>query len=254
MSVEGQVAGLVALVTGGASGLGAATVRLFASEGATVYAADVNPRGEEMAAALRGEGLDVHFLSLDVTVEEEWASVVAAVTAESGSLDILINNAGISGLADVDPMDVAYWHRLLDVNLTGPFLGIRAARSALAASAAAAVVSVSSVAGVVGVPTTHFGYSASKGGLRIMSKLAAVDLAADGIRVNTVQPGPLPPMGGPQKSTPGVGPRDDLSKTVPMGRGGEYEEVAKAMLFLASPAASYITGAELYVDGGYLAQ
>jgi NAD(P)-dependent dehydrogenase (short-subunit alcohol dehydrogenase family) len=252
VSAGGALDGLVALVTGGSSGLGAATVRLFASEGARVYSADVNAKGEDLAASLRDERLDVRFVALDVTSEDAWEAAIAEVTADGG-LDILVNNAGLSGVAAVDSMDVGYWRRLLDVNLTGPFLGIRAARSALAASSKAAVVNVSSIAGVVGVSTTHLGYSASKGGLRIMTKTAAIDLAAEGIRLNSIHPGSMPPMAGSQWS-PDSSARANLEQSIPLRRTGTYEEVAQGILYLASPAASYVTGAELYVDGGYLAR
>lgn len=242
----------IAIVSGAASGIGAATARRFGREGAAVVVADFLD-GETVAEAIRQAGGQAVFERLDVTDEQNWREVVEKTVARLGKLDILVNNAGISGAGPGDPFDTERWNRLIAVNETGPFFGMKYASAAMAKNGGGSIVNISSIAGLVGVRNVHVGYNASKGGVTVMTKNAAVNLAALNIRVNSVHPGVLPPMlsatGKPQ--TPEF--RAQLLASVPMGRVGEVDEVANAVLFLASDEASYITGAELYVDGGYLA-
>jgi len=242
----------VAIVTGAASGMGAATARLFAREGAKVIVADVlEAEGRELAAAIAAERGQARFQRLDVASAAAWEAAVAAALADYGRLDILINNAGISG-SDPDRLSVATWEAQMRVNATGVFLGMRAVIPEMQKERRGAIVNISSISGIVGQDFVHMGYNAAKGAIRAMTKAAAVQFAKDGIRVNSVHPGLMPPMRTSQLSAdPSV--RAAMLKAIPMRREGRIEEVASANLFLASDEASYITGVELPVDGGYLA-
>jgi NAD(P)-dependent dehydrogenase (short-subunit alcohol dehydrogenase family) len=169
-----------------------------------------------------------------------------------GKLDILVNNAGISGSADPDLLSTANWDRLMEINAKGVFLGMKTAIPEMQKAGGGAIVNISSISGFIGQDYIHMAYNASKGAVRIMTKSAAVQYAKDGIRVNSVHPGMMPPMLTSVASADPERRRQRLS-LVPMGRAGEREEVGYAVLFLASDEASYITGTELVVDGGYLA-
>ncbi len=248
-----RLAGKMALISGAASGMGAATARRFGAEGAKVVVADVlAAEGEAVVAAIRAAGGEARFVRLDVTEEASWRSAVEATVAAYGKLDIAVNNAGISGSKVTDTMETDAWHRLMAVNATGVFLGMKFQIPEMQRAGGGAIVNLSSISGNVGQNQIHFGYNASKGAVRIMSKSAAVQFGKDNIRVNSVHPGLMPPM-----RTSGVtadpAMRAKTLKRVPLGRAGEVDEVANAVLFLASDEASYVTGAELYVDGGYLA-
>ncbi len=248
-----RVAGKVALVTGGAGGMGEAEARMFAREGAKVVIGDLlEAEGRQVAAAIGASGGQARFLRLDVTSEADWGAAVAATTEAFGKLDVLVNNAGISGTYDPDTMSTAAWDRLMDVNAKGVFLGMKHAIPAMQKAGGGSIVNISSISGFVGQGFIHMGYNASKAAVRIMTKSAAVQYARDGIRVNSVHPGVLPPM---RTSRASADParRAQMLAGVPMKREGRVEEVAYAVLFLASDEASYITGTELVVDGGYLA-
>lgn len=247
-----RLAGKVAIITGAASGMGAATARRFAREGAQVVVADVlEDEGRQVADTIRNAGGDAVFMLLDVTDEANWKSVVDATVAKFGKLDVAVNNAGISGSKVTDTMETEAWHRLMAVNATGVFLGMKFEIPAMKAGGGS-IVNLSSISGNTGQTQIHFGYNASKGAVRIMTKSAAVQFGKDNIRVNTIHPGLMPPM---RTSGATADPvvRAKMLKRVPLGRNGEVDEVANAALFLASDEASYITGAELHVDGGYLA-
>jgi len=248
-----RLAGKVALITGGAGSLGAAQVAMFAREGARVVAADVLvPEGRAVANAVVETGGQARFVKLDVTSESEWRDTIAATLSAFGKLSVLVNNAGISGSVDPDFMSTSAYERLMSVNAKGTFLGMKHAIPALRASGGGAIVNISSISGFVGQKVVHMGYSASKAAVRMMTKTAAVQHAQDGIRVNSVHPGIMPPMR-ESKATGDPATRARLLSPVPMKREGRPEEVAYAVLFLASDEASYITGTELVVDGGYLA-
>ena len=242
----------VALITGGAHGMGESMARLFAREGAKVVIGDVLEReGGEVAASIRAGGGDALFLRLDVSDAAQWAEAVRATVARHGRLDILVNNAGISG-AVPDRTSVEYYDRLMAVNARGTFLGMMAALPQMQKAGGGAIVNLSSISGFIGQEFVHMGYNAAKGAIRLLTKSVAVQYAKAGIRVNSVHPGMLPPM---RTSVTSADPatRERIIASVPMGRSGRPEEVAYAVLFLASDEASYITGTELVVDGGFLA-
>src|SRR5215510_3603029 len=243
----------VAIVTGAASGMGAATARLFASEGAKVVVADVlEAEGNRVADAIKSNRGEGRFQRLDVASEPEWVAAVAATLAAYGKIDILINNAGVSG-SDPDRLSLETWDRQMSINAKGVFLGMRAVIPVMQKAKRGAIVNTSSISGIVGQVFVHPGYNAAKGAVRAMTKAAAVQYARDNIRVNSVHPGMLPAMRTSKMSAdPEV--RAAAIKAVPMKREGRVEEVAYANLFLASDESSYITGVELPVDGGYLAQ
>lgn len=248
-----RLANKVAIISGAASGMGAATARRFAREGAKVMVADLlEDDGHAVVAEITAAGGTAAFMRLDVTDEASWAAVVQATVAKWGRLDIMVNNAGISGSAVTDLLDSDAWHRLMLVNATGVFLGTKHAVRQMQQNGGGAIVNLSSISGVTGQTMTHPGYNASKGAVRTLTKSTAVQYGKDGIRANSVHPGLMPPMR-TSGATADPAVRTKMLKGVPLGRSGEVDEVANAVLFLASDEASYITGAELYVDGGYLA-
>ncbi|MBI3513892.1 MAG: glucose 1-dehydrogenase [Proteobacteria bacterium] len=241
----------IAIVTGGAHGMGEAEAKLFAEHGATVVVADVLEReGEAVAAAIRQSGGQARFARLDVTDDANWTRVIADAVAAHGRLDILVNNAGISGSTVGDHDDVAGWQRILAVNATSVYLGTRRAAAAMAKSGGGAIVNISSIMGIVGSAEGHPGYHASKAAVRNYTKTAACRYGPQRVRVNSVHPGYLPAM----LNATNAGTRADKIPLTPLRRTGTPLEVAYGVLFLASDEASFITGAELVIDGGYIAQ
>ena len=248
-----RLGGKVAIITGGAHGMGESEAMIFAREGASVVVADVDqPAGQQVAAKITGNGGTARFARLDVADEGQWEAVVRDTVAAYGRLDILVNNAGISGSSGSDVTSTTLWDSIMDVNAKGVFLGMKHAVPAMRRSGGGAIVNISSISGFVGQDRLHMAYNASKGAVRIMTKSGAVQYARDGIRVNSVHPGFMPPM---RTSTVSADPawRKPFLDAVPLRREGRVEEVAHAVLFLASDEASYITGTELVVDGGFLA-
>jgi len=248
-----RLANKTALITGAASGMGASMARLFAQEGARIAVADtLEAEGRAVVAEIAAAGGDAAFLALDVTEETAWRTAIAAVEARWGRLDILVNNAGISGSAAQDLYDVAVWDRIMAVNARGTFLGVKYGVAAMKAQGGGAIVNISSISGNVGQERIHCAYNASKAAVRLLTKSVAVQEGEAGIRINTVHPGIMPPMR-TSGATADPAFRARMLGHVPLGRPGRVEEVAYAALFLASDEASYVTGAELHVDGGYLA-
>ena len=240
----------VAIVTGAASGMGASTARLFAREGAKVVLTDLNAAdGQAIAKEIGSAAL---FVRQDVASEEDWQNVADATVKAFGRIDILINNAGVSG-SDPDRLSMATWDQQMSINAKGVFLGLRTILPIMQAQKSGSIVNISSISGIVGQTFVHMGYNAAKGAVRTMTKTVAVQYAGDGIRCNSVHPGILPPMKTSRLSADPV-IREKTLRTVPMRREGRVEEVAYASLFLASDEASYITGIEMPVDGGFLAQ
>ncbi len=239
----------VAIVTGGASGMGAATARLFAAEGAHVVVAD---RAEDAGAALaQSIGAKAWFLRLDVTSEPEWEALAAAVLERFGRIDALVNNAGVVHFADIENTQVADFDRVFGVNVKGTLLGLKHVGKAMKAAGKGAIVNVSSVDGLRGVNGLGI-YSASKWAIRGLTKTAAMELGPHGVRVNSVHPGGIDTLMGNPMALKGEALNADYS-SVPLQRIGEPEEVAAASLFLCGDEASYIAGAELSVDGGWSA-
>ncbi|MEC0173708.1 SDR family NAD(P)-dependent oxidoreductase [Paenibacillus favisporus] len=240
----------VAIVTGGASGIGEATVRMFASEGAKVVIADFSDRGQTLSEELNAQGYDTLFVKTNVTQEAEVQRMVEQTVAKFGKLDILFANAGIAKDGPADRLSSDSWQRTIDINLTGVFLSDKyAIQQMLSQETGGAIVNCGSIHSHVGKAGVT-AYASAKGGVKLLTQSMAADYAAKGIRINAVCPGYI--------DTPLIQGRDEaitahLTSLHPMGRLGKPEEVAKAVLFLASEDASFITGASLLVDGGYTA-
>lgn len=248
--MAGRMEGKVALISGGASGLGAAQARLFAREGAQVMIGDVQDElGAQTVAEIAGEGGTARFVRLDVTSMESWQAAVTATVAAFGKLTTLVNNAGIFHPGGVEAETEEGWARMIAVNQTGPFLGMKAAAPELLKTGNAAIVNISSLYGLIGSPDA-ISYHASKAAVRVMSKGAALEFAKRGIRVNTIFPG--------QIRTPILGditPEQDeaIKASIPMGEVGDPMDIAHGSLYLASDEARYVSGAELWIDGAWYA-
>ena len=247
--------GKVAIISGGARGMGETEARLFAAEGAAVLIGDVlDDLGQAVAASVVAAGGQCIYHHLDVTLESDWATAVAAATAEFGKLDILVNNAGIgSSPHRIGDESAESWDRTMDVNAKGVFLGTRAVIPVMLTTGGGSIVNISSQLGIVAVPYSGSAYQSSKGAVRLFTKSAAIQYAADGIRVNSVHPGPI--VTEMTKASRAAADRYEMMLSrVPMGRYGEPEEVAYAVLYLASDESSFVTGSEVVVDGGWTAQ
>ncbi len=246
--------GKVALISGGARGMGSAEARLFATEGAAVVIGDVlDELGQQVEAEINETGGKALYVHLDVTQESDWTHAVATTVTRFGKLDVLVNNAGIAVWSAGDDATVEEWDRLMDVNAKGVFLGTRAAIPEMRKAGGGSIVNISSISGMVGQDNIHPGYNASKGAVRLLTKSTAIQHAKDGIRANSVHPGPIAtPMTEAGRADP-VRYQRSMSRT-PLGRYGEPEDVAFGVLFLASDESSYMTGSELVIDGGVTAQ
>lgn len=253
-----RVQGKVALVTGAAKGIGAATAKLLYDEGARVVLTDIDSTGKATAESIDSSGSRVHFVSHDVTDEAEWDAVIAQTIATFGRLDILVNNAGVASTANVEDETLERWRWLQSINLDAVFLGTKAAIAAMKDSEGGSIVNLSSIEGLVGDPSLP-AYNASKGGVRIFTKSSALHCAKSGygIRVNSVHPGYIwTPM---VQAVAAEGGNIEEGKAAltslhPIGRLGTPEDIAYAILYLASDESSFVTGSELIVDGGYTAQ
>ncbi len=241
----------IAIITGAASGMGLADARCFVREGASVVLTDqLLAQGQALARELENQGHQVVFVQHDVADPAQWQEVVRVTLKRFGRIDILVNNAGISGSAVADVTELDLFDRLIDVNLRGCFLGIRAVVPHMGEHGAS-IVNISSICSHVGTPGVHIGYHASKGGIRALTKAAAAEFGPRKIRVNSIHPGAMPAMRDRQLTTHAA--RDRIIARVPLRRAGEVDDVANTVLFLASDESAYITGAELIVDGGFLA-
>lgn len=245
-----RLAGKIALISGAASGLGAGQARLFAREGAAVVVGDLQEKlGADVVADIVAAGGKAVFQRLDVTSEDSWKAAVARAVSEFGGLTTLVNNAGIFHPGGVVSETREGWDKMIAVNQTGVFLGMRAAAPELLKSGNASIVNISSLYGLIGSPDA-ISYHASKAAVRVMGKGAALEFAKQGIRVNTIFPG--------QIRTPILGditPEQDeaIKASIPMGIVGEPDDIAYGSLYLASDEAKYVTGAELWIDGGWYA-
>jgi len=250
----GQLQGKVALVTGAASGIGAATARKLAAEGAAVMLTDVDDAaGEKLAAELSQT-----YLHQDVTDEARWAEVVAETEARLGRLDVLVSNAGIGIICPLEQMSLADWRKQMAINVDGVFLSVKHCVPAMRRAGGGSMILISSVAGLRGSAGLA-GYSATKGAVRLFAKSAALEFAADGIRVNSVHPGiiatpiweKLPAHALSGRNAP-IDPKA-AAAGVPLAYPGEASDVADGICFLASDASRYMTGSELVIDGGMMA-
>jgi NAD(P)-dependent dehydrogenase (short-subunit alcohol dehydrogenase family) len=249
-----RLAGKVALISGGARGMGAAEARLFAREGARVVIGDIREtEGKTVADDIATAGGEAAFVRLDVTSEEDWQQAVKVAASRFGKLNVLVNNAGIGGGSRIEDTTVEAWDRVMDINAKGVFLGTKAAIPAMRRAGGGSIVNISSQLGLVGMAESSPQYQASKGAVRLLTKTTALQYAGDGIRANSVHPGPiLTPMTEQRRADPAHYAR--MLSRIPLGRYGEAEEVAYAVLYLASDESAFVTGSELVIDGGWTAQ
>ncbi len=249
--MAGRLSGKVALISGAARGMGESEACLFAREGAQVVLGDIlEDQGRSAVENITQQGGSATFVPLDVTHEQDWQRAVETAEQTYGRLDILVNNAGIVRMAPLDETSLEAWNEVIGVNQTGVFLGMKHAVPAMRRAGGGSIVNISSIAGLIGLPNIP-AYQASKGAVRLLTKNAAVQYAPDKIRVNSVHPGRI--------ETPMTAPlaperREMLLRLTPLGRDGTAAEVAYGVLYLASDESSYVTGAELVIDGGYTAR
>ena len=250
----GRLDGKVAIISGGARGQGAAETKLFAREGARVVFGDVlDDQGKKVEAEVRELGGEATYVHLDVTREADWQAVVKATLARYGHLNILVNNAGILIRKSIEETTVEDWDRIMAVNAKGVFLGTKHAIAPMRRSGGGSIINISSTAGLVGSLDGSASYTATKGAVRLLTKSTAIQYAKDGIRCNSVHPGPI--------DTPMI--QDTLNDPVrlerrmrrlPLGRVGTPEDIAYGVLYLASDESSFVTGTELVIDGGTTAE
>lgn len=248
-----RLEGKVALVTGAAAGIGAAVARRFAAEGASVALTDVRvEEGAALAETLAAAGHRTCFVPLDVASESQWEDAVTRAGEALGAPTVLVNNAGIYARRLIGETTADELDRMLAVNVKGVFLGIKAVLPVMRAAGGGSIVNLSSVAGIIGSAYSS-DYNASKGAVRILTKCAAVQYAKDKVRCNSVHPAPIDTDMG-WEALPEGEIREQRLREIPLARMGTPEEVANAVLFLASDEASYVTGSELVVDGGFTAR
>ena len=248
-----RLANKVALISGAAHGIGAATAHLFASEGARVGLADIHEEnGRHLQSEIIDAGWQALYLRMDATREDDWQQTVATIVRRFGKLDILVNSAGIYRRANLEQTTVEEWDQVMGINVRGVFLGIKAAIPAMRKTGGGSIINLSSVSGLVGGPYST-AYNASKGAVRLLTKSTAVQYAREGIRCNSVHPAPVE-TDMLKLVFPNEQSRRERLAEIPMGRFGTAEEVARALLFLASDESCYITGSELVIDGGLTAR
>jgi cyclopentanol dehydrogenase len=249
-----RLADKVALISGGARGMGAEEGRLFAKEGARVVLGDVlEAEGKGVEEQIRAAGGEAAFVRLDVTSEADWANAVATAERLYGRLDVLVNNAGIGGGSRIEDTTAEEWDRMMDVNAKGVFLGTKAAIPAMRRTGGGSIVNISSQLGLVGTDNSSPQYQASKGAVRLLTKATAIQYAKDGIRANSVHPGPIVTAMTERRRADPEQHRLMISR-IPLGRYGQPIEVALGVLYLASDESSFVTGSELVIDGGWTAQ
>src|SRR2546427_1620283 len=249
-----RLVGKVALISGGARGMGAAEARMFAREGAQVVIGDIlEAEGRAAEADIKAKGGEAVFVRLDVTSEADWQKAVGLGQSRFGKLNVLVNNAGIGGGSRIEDTTVEDWNRMMDINAKGVFLGTRAVIPAMRRAGGGSIVNISSQLGLVGMDNISPQYPASKGAVRLLTKVTALQYAKDRIRVNSVHPGPvITPMTEARRRDKAT--YDLMVSRIPMGRYGEPDEIAYGVLYLASDESSWTTGSELVIDGGWTAQ
>ena len=249
-----RLEGKVALISGGSRGMGAYEAELFVQEGAKVVVGDVREdEGRALAEKISEGGGDAVFVRLDVTSETDWAAAVQEAVTRYGKLDVLVNNAGVSARGSIEETSVEDWDRVMDINAKGVFLGTRIAIPEMRKAGGGSIINISSQLGLVGMGESSPQYQASKGAVRIFTKSTAIQYAAEGIRANSVHPGPvITPMTEARRSDAEV--QKMMISRIPLGRYGESADVAYGVLYLASDESSFVTGSELVIDGGWTAQ
>ena len=247
-----RLEGKVALISGGARGMGAVEAVLFAEEGAKVVIGDVlEDEGKTVADSIP-DG-NAAFIRLDVTSEDDWQAAVALAVQRYGKLDVLVNNAGVGATSMIEETTVAEWDRVMDINAKGVFLGTKYAIPEMRRAGGGSIINISSQLGLVGMDVSSPQYQASKGAVRLFTKSTAIQYAAEGIRANSVHPGPIvTPMTDVRRADPAIS--ELMVSRIPLGRYGESIEVAYGVLYLASDESSFVTGSELVIDGGWVAQ
>jgi NAD(P)-dependent dehydrogenase (short-subunit alcohol dehydrogenase family) len=234
--------------------MGAAEAQLFAREGAKVVIGDVlDEDGRKTEAAINDLGGECLFVHLDVTSEDSWTAAIAETVSRFGKLDILVNNAGVVSRVPLEELEVNEWDRVMNINAKGVFLGTKTAIPEMRKAGGGSIVNISSISGIAGQAYVSAVYNASKGAVRIFTKSTAIQYAPEGIRANSVHPGPIDtPMTSFRKGDTQA--EAESIARVPLGRTGEPDDVAYGVLYLASDEASFVTGSELVIDGGFIAQ
>ena len=244
----------VALISGGARGIGAAITRIFVQEGAKIVIGDIlEEEGRRTAEEITSSGGECFFVRLDVTSEADWEQAAGEVMTRFGKLDILVNNAGVSARGNVEETSEADWTRTMDINVKGAFLGSKQAIPMMRAVGGGSIINISSGAGIAPQPGTSGAYAAGKGAVRIFSKSTAIQYAKENIRCNSVHPGPVE-TDMLTATRPDANNLQVMMGRVPLGRFGRPEEIAYGVLYLASDESSFVTGSELVIDGGRTAQ
>lgn len=267
MTQSNRLAGKVAVVTGGASGIGAETARQFALAGATVVVCDIDSeRGTQVVTDIHAAGGQARYQTLDVVDEPAWAALIDEVVGAHGALDVVANIAGVSGRDPNAPVEnpdgsvgtritdqsLDGWNRIMDINSTGTFLGTKYGARAMASRSGGSIINISSICGIIGSYSSA-PYHASKGAVRLLTKSAAVQCASDKVRVNSIHPGFIDtPMTAPAHSNNAVA--DERMRATPIGRFGTPYDIAMGCVYLASDEAAFVTGAELVIDGGVIAK
>ena len=250
----GRLDGKVAIISGGARGQGATEARMFASEGAKVVFGDLlDDAGRQVEAEIRELGGEATYVHLDVTREADWQAAVDEAVNRYGRLDVLVNNAGILIRKNIEETTVEDWDRIFAVNAKGVFLGTKSAIPAMREAGGGSIINISSTAGLVGSPNGSASYTATKGAVRLFTKSTAIQYAREGIRCNSIHPGPIETdMIQDTLSDPDM--LDLRMQRLPLGRVGKPEEIAYGVIYLASDESSFVTGSELVIDGGTTAQ
>ena len=245
-----RLEGKVALISGGARGQGAVEARMFAEEGASVVIGDIlDEQGRQTEAELQELGYNVTFVHLDVTSESDWDAAVQSAIATYGKLDILLNNAGILIRKNIEETTEEDWDRIFSINAKGVFLGTKAAIPAMRENGGGSIINISSTAGLVGSPNGSASYTATKGAVRLFTKSTAIQHAKEGIRCNSIHPGPIETdMIADTLNDPAN--LELRMQRLPLGRVGKPSEIAYGAIYLASDESSFVTGSELVIDGG----
>ena len=248
-----RLEGKVVIISGGARGQGATEARMFAREGARIVIGDLlDAEGQAVAAEIAESGGDCTYVHLDVTSEDDWRAAVDTAVSAYGKVDVLVNNAGIIESGRVEDLTVEQWDTVLDVNAKGVFLGTKAVIAEMRKAGGGSIINISSTSGIVG-SINATAYNASKGAVRLLTKSTAVQYAREGIRANSIHPGPIETDMMQRVWEHPLRSREETVARIPMGHVGTVEDVSYAALFLASDESSYMTGSEMVIDGGLTA-